>query len=93
MREVVDSASLVKEMASELMSYLVGQISMPYVQTGCSKCACYTALSCVYVNYGSLQDLHSNLSQLPYRGKFSYGANFRIFRMSVLYTKIKTTKI
>ena len=31
--------------------------------------------------------------QLQYSGKFSYGANYRIFRISVLYMKIKTTKI
>ena len=30
---------------------------------------------------------------LPYSGKFLYGANFCKFRMSVLYAKIKTTKI
>ena len=30
---------------------------------------------------------------IPYSGKFSHGANFRIFRMRVLHAKIKTTKI
>ena len=30
---------------------------------------------------------------LPYSGKFSNGANFRIFRMLALYSKIKTAKI
>ena len=30
---------------------------------------------------------------IPYSGKFSYGANFRIFRMKPRDTKIKTTKI
>ena len=30
---------------------------------------------------------------VPYSGKFSYGANFRIFRMKPRDTKIKTTKI
>ena len=30
---------------------------------------------------------------LPYSRKFSYGANFCIFRMRALYAKIKTTKI
>ena len=32
-------------------------------------------------------------TEIPYSGKFLYGANFRIFHTSVLYTKIKTTKI
>ena len=32
-------------------------------------------------------------SQIPYSGKFSYGANFRIFRMNPRHTKIKTAKI
>ena len=31
-------------------------------------------------------------SRLPYSGKFSNGANFRIFRMHTLNTKIKTAK-
>ena len=31
--------------------------------------------------------------QIPYSEKFSYGANFRIFRMHDLHTKIKTMKI
>ena len=30
---------------------------------------------------------------VPYSGKFSHGANFRIFRIRVLHAKIKTTKI
>ena len=30
---------------------------------------------------------------IPYSGKFSYGANFRIFRMKPRDTKIKTAKI
>ena len=30
---------------------------------------------------------------IPYSGKFSYGANFRIFRMKPRETKIKTAKI
>ena len=30
---------------------------------------------------------------VPYSGKFSYGANFRIFRMKPRDTKIKTAKI
>ena len=30
---------------------------------------------------------------IPYSGKFSYGANFRIFRMKPQDTKIKTAKI
>ena len=30
---------------------------------------------------------------IPYSGNFSYGANFRIFRMKPRDTKIKTTKI
>ena len=30
---------------------------------------------------------------VPYSGKFSHGANFRIFRMRALHAKIKTTKI
>ena len=32
-------------------------------------------------------------STLPYSGKFSYGANFRIFRMNALHAKIKTCEI
>ena len=31
--------------------------------------------------------------QIPYSGKFSYGANFRIFRMKPRDMKIKTAKI
>ena len=30
---------------------------------------------------------------IPYSGKFSNGANFRIFRMLAPYSKIKTAKI
>ena len=32
-------------------------------------------------------------SKIPYSGKFTYGANFHIFRMCLLCAKIKTTKI
>ena len=32
------------------------------------------------------------MCQILYSGKFSYGANFRIFCMGVLYAKIKTMK-
>ena len=31
--------------------------------------------------------------EIPYSGKFSNGANFRIFRMLAPYSKIKTAKI
>ena len=31
--------------------------------------------------------------KIPYSGKFSHGANFRIFHMRVLHAKIKTTRI
>ena len=30
---------------------------------------------------------------IVYSGKFSHGANFRIFRMHILHAKIKATKI
>ena len=33
------------------------------------------------------------IKTVPYSGKFSYGANFRIFRMKPRDTKIKTAKI
>ena len=36
---------------------------------------------------------YTPLCSIPYSGKFSYGANFRIFRMKPRDTKIKTTKI
>ena len=59
-REVVDSASLARGMASKLMSFLVSWLSRSYAQTRCSKCACYTALS--YVCYlHKLCLLHSPL--------------------------------
>ena len=37
--------------------------------------------------------LEQQCVQLPHSGKFSYGANFRIFRMKPRDTKIKTAKI
>ena len=37
--------------------------------------------------------MYETLKHIPYSGKFSYGANFRIFHMRVLYARIKTTRI
>ena len=43
--------------------------------------------------YSILGSAHILLPYILYSGKFSYGANFHIFRMCPLYAKIKTTKI
>ena len=34
-----------------------------------------------------------NCVHVPYSGRFSFGANFRIFRMTAQHTKVKTIRI
>ena len=68
---------------------LIGVHEMHYI-TGERKsvcvCTCVRASTCTCT-------CPMVLTSVPYSGKFSNGANFRIFRMCAVHTKIRNRKI